>query len=58
MTKDNIKQIIASIIVGACVAFFSTLFEGLASFMRDHSRELVSGGVTSFYHMAKTYKNV
>ena len=57
MNKENAKQIIISILIGATVAFFSTLFESLADFFKSHSTEIISGTATSFYHMAKTYRS-
>lgn len=54
--KDGIKQVLTSILIGACVAFMSTLFEGLANFFKSHSTELVAGGATAFYHAAKTFR--
>lgn len=56
MTKRNWKQIIISIIIGACVAFFSTLFEGLAEFFKAHSTEIISGGTTTLFHIIKNIK--
>lgn len=56
MRKQNVKSVLTSILVGACVAFLSTLFEGLAVFFKTHSTEVVAGGVTAFYHTVKTFK--
>ncbi len=56
MTREQMKQVFISIMVGACVAFFSTLFSALAEFLKAHSTEIVSGGVTAMYHMTKTFK--
>ena len=54
--KQGIKQVLMSILIGACVAFLSTLFEGLANLFKAHSTELVAGGVSAFYHATKTFK--
>lgn len=56
MTKENVKQVIISIVIGACVAFFSTLFEGLAAFFKAHSTEIISGGATASAYLAKMYR--
>lgn len=56
LNKDNVKQIIISILIGACVAFFSTLFDGLAEFMKANSTQIMSGVSATMYHMAKTYR--
>lgn len=54
--KQSLKQVLTSILIGACVAFMSTLFEGLANVFKQHSTELVAGGVSSFYHFIRTFK--
>lgn len=54
--KDNLKQVIISILIGAGVAFFSTLFEGIAQFLKTHSTEVVSGIATTMTYLAKSYK--
>lgn len=54
--KESLKQIVISIFIGACVAFFSTLFEGLATYLKSHATELISGGVTSFHYISKRYR--
>ena len=56
MKKEQVKQIVISILIGACVAFFSTLFQALADFFKSHSTEIISGSTTAFYHLIKTYK--
>lgn len=54
--ENNIKQVIISIVIGACVAFFSTLFQELAIFLKAHSTEIVSAMATTGTYLAKTYK--
>lgn len=56
MTRDNLKQAIVSILIGACVAFFSTLFTELAAFIKSHSTEMISGAISSATYLAKAYK--
>lgn len=56
MKKENVKQVVVSVIVGACVAFFSTLFQGLADLLKSHSVEIASGLSASGVYLAKMYK--
>lgn len=56
MEKKNIKQVIVSIVIGACVAFFSTLFSELATLLKTHSTEIVSAMAASGTYLAKAYK--
>jgi hypothetical protein len=54
--KGNFKQVLISIAVGACVAFLTTLFEGLAEYLKTHSVEVVSGISSSMVYLAKTFR--
>lgn len=56
MTKENWKQALIAILIGAGVAFFSTLFEGLAGYLKSHATEAISGGVSSFVYMLKRFR--
>lgn len=56
MNKDNVKQVVVSVVIGACVAFFSTLFQGLADLLKSHSVEIISGISSSSVYLAKMYK--
>ena len=56
MTKENWKQALIAILIGAGVAFFSTLFEGLAEYLKAHTTEVVSGGTSSFVYMLKRFR--
>ena len=56
MDKKKIKDILISILVGACVAFFSTLFQGLAEFFKDHTTGIMSGGISSILYIIKQHK--
>lgn len=53
---NNYKQILMSIFIGCIVAFFTTLFQGLADLLRDHGTQIISGGTAAFYHIAKNFK--
>ncbi len=52
MNKD-LKNVLMSILVGACVAFMTTLFQGLADFLKANAVEMASAASASFYHIAK-----
>ena len=56
MTKDQLKQAVLSIVVGACVAFLTSLFTELAAFLKSHSTEIVSGSSATAVYLAKAYK--
>lgn len=56
MEKGNLKQVLISIIVGAAVAFLSTLFDGLAAFLKAHSAEIVAAISSAGVYLAKEYK--
>lgn len=56
MKNENLKQAIISIIIGAGVAFFSTLFTELAQLFKTHSTEIIAGISSSAVYVAKAYK--
>lgn len=56
MSKDNFKQAMISILIGAGVAFFSTLFSELAMFIKTHGTGIVAGLSSSAVYLAKAYK--
>lgn len=56
MKPNNWKQILTSILVGACVAFMTTLFEGLADFLKSHSQEVIAGASAAFYNISRNMK--
>jgi len=56
MKKDNWKQILISILVGAIVTFLSTLFEGLAEALKAHSTEILAAVTSAGIYLAKAYK--
>lgn len=53
---DNLKEVFVAILIGACVSFLATLFEGLADFLRSHTEQLAGGAVTTSYWLAKHYR--
>jgi hypothetical protein len=55
-SRENFRQAIMSIIIGASVAFLTTLFEGLADFLRANSESIVAGMSSTAYYLAKMYR--
>ena len=53
MNKENIKSVLMSILVGACVAFMTTLFQGLADFLQSNATEIASGAAATLYHITR-----
>lgn len=49
------RQILTSILIGACVAFLSSLFDGLIGALRDYGNN-VTGGVTAMAIYAWKYR--
>jgi len=56
MKKENWKQAFISLLIGAGVTFFATLFEGLADMLKSHSTEIVSGISAMGIYLAKAYR--
>lgn len=56
MSNYNLKQVLISILVGACVAFISTLFDGILEFMRTHGKDIVAGTIATATYLAKEYR--
>lgn len=54
--NENLKHILVSIFVGACVAFMTTLFQSLADFVTTHGADLFNGAVASAVYLAKSYR--
>lgn len=57
MTKEQYKQIFISIFVGACVAFFTSLFDGLLMFLRDYGNDLAGGAASTVTYLARQLKS-
>lgn len=56
MSKENIKQVIISICIGAGVAFFTALFDGLSAFLKQYAPQVASGILSATVYLAKAYK--
>jgi hypothetical protein len=55
MNKEQIKQALIAILIGACVAFFTTLFEALAEFLKSNSTDIIAGATSSFVYLIKRF---
>lgn len=53
MEKNEIKQIITSVLIGACVAFLQVFFAGIAQFFAAHANEITTGGTASMAYLAQ-----
>lgn len=53
MSKEQFKQALISIVIGAVVAFFTVLFKGLADFLTANATTLIAGGSSSAYYLTK-----
>lgn len=56
MKKEQLKQAFISILVGACVAFLTSLFDALSTLLKSHSQEIISGASATAVYLAKAYK--
>lgn len=54
--KNNLKQVLISILIGAVVSFLSTLFAGLAEALKAHSVEIIAGVSSAGVYLAKAYR--
>jgi len=55
LTPEQWKQAIISILVGACVAFVTTLLQGLADWLRGV--DYITGPMSGIsYYLVKTWK--
>lgn len=56
MTSENWKQAIITMCIGIGVSFFATLFQELATFLKTHSTEIISGGVSATLYGIKNIR--
>lgn len=47
LTKDDFKKMLIAVLVGAAVAFFSSLFDGLINLLQGWGNNLAGGAVAS-----------
>ena len=57
MSQNDLKHILISILIGAAVAFFTTLFQELANFFKQYSTNMIAGGATSFAYIVKHFRS-
>lgn len=53
MSKEHLMQVLTSILIGACVAFLSTLFDGILLMFQDYGNNIAGGTIASVYYIAK-----
>ena len=53
---QNVKEIVVAIFIGACVSFLTTLFDGLADFLRTNSDTITASLSSMGYYLAKNYR--
>jgi len=56
MNEINWKQILISILVGATVAFFSSLFEGLSELFKGLGNDVMGGATATLIYISKTFR--
>lgn len=49
--KLDLKQALISILIGACIAFFTTFFEGLRDILVHPTNNIVAGAASSLWYM-------
>lgn len=54
--NHNLREVLMSIFVGACVAFLTTLFDSLADFIRANGEQIASGLISTAYYAARNVK--
>lgn len=55
MIKQEAKTILKAILVGACVAFLSSLFDGLLTLLQDYGNNAVGGVIGGSIYARNTY---
>lgn len=56
MTKEQMRQAIISILIGAVVAGLSALFEGAIALLKGHGNDIAGGIVASARYITNTLK--
>lgn len=51
MDKKTLKQVFISVLIGACVAFLSTLFQGLADMLKEYAVQGISATASAFSYL-------
>lgn len=53
---NNYKEVLVAIFIGACVSFLTTLFDGLADFLRTNGDTITASLSSMGYYLAKNYR--
>lgn len=51
--QETIKDVLVAILIGACVSFLTTLFDGLTDVLRANAPQITAGLSYTAYHVAK-----
>lgn len=54
--RGNVREVLMSIFIGACVAFLTTLFDSAADFLRANGQEITNGLVATAYYVARNVR--
>lgn len=54
MNKEQLRQAIIAILVGAVTAFLTSFFNGIADWLNGHGTEVVGGAVATAKYIAKS----
>lgn len=55
MNKEKIKDALIAILIGAAVAFFTVLFEGLLEFLQNNGNNIVGGTASTLTYIARRH---
>lgn len=58
MNKQDIKRALIAVAVGASVAFFTALFEGLLEVLQGYGNNIAGGVATSALYALKSLKSL
>lgn len=53
---ENVREILIAILIGSCVSFLTTLFDGLADFLRTNGDTITASLSSAGYYLAKQYR--
>lgn len=56
MTKDQWKNAVMAVMVGACISFLSTLFQGLADLLTQNAVAVTSGAASATVYWIKSMR--
>lgn len=56
MKKEDYKKILMSILIGAFVAFFSTLSQGLLDFVKAHGNDIIGGVAATITYLISKHR--